>query len=441
MVLVCLFLMTLPLADERLLAFSLGGLTIEKWLGLLCFAYALGYAARRRPVATWSAPLLAFGGLYIVALVSWLAWGSSAPDSLFWSFGSEALLLLTMLWLVDNREKLRWALLASFASVALISAYTIREWLAGAATAGAGFRPGAMAGDANYFAADVVIALPLLFGFLEHGARWERWFCWGTMLMAVFASTLAASRGGSLGLTAAVLAYVLASRAPRSGKALLVAVILLVSLLAPGRLLTRWLRPTAVDTASALDRTELWTAAWAMLEAHPWRGIGIGQFKSQLPNYTPPGSDLDFIAHNTYLEIAAEMGLPGLGAFLALIGGALLSLGEVRRAAREHGDWLLDSTATGLSAGWLGFMVAGFFISAAFLRLFWLAVSLAAVLPGLAQHTRQTAGPGTQQASARRWPTADSARVSAYSGRDLGPPRSILPQRPRIGRWGALAKP
>ena len=78
--------------------------------------------------------------------------------------------ILLLLWftitLVDSTERLHHVLILIVASVAVASVYVIREWLPNRGYAG--YRPGGIATDANYFAlcaaAATVLAITLLKG-------------------------------------------------------------------------------------------------------------------------------------------------------------------------------------------------------------------------------------------------------------------------------------
>ncbi len=54
-----------------------------------------------------------------------------------------------------------------------------------------------------------------------------------------------------------------------------------------------------------------------MIKKHPFLGIGYGSFPYFIMEYSEIEVERD--AHNTYLRIAAEMGIPALLIFLLLI--------------------------------------------------------------------------------------------------------------------------
>jgi len=88
-----------------------------------------------------------------------------------------------------------------------------------------------------------------------------------------------------------------------------------------------------------VQRLAHWTAGWKMFEAQPWNGIGIGNYGVVYPVYAPPAwPDSMGHAHNYYLNIAAEAGLVGLTAYLALWAAAFW---QVWRACRRCAGYAL----------------------------------------------------------------------------------------------------
>ena len=87
--------------------------------------------------------------------------------------------------------------------------------------------------------------------------------------------------------------------------------------------------------------------------------------------------------------MAAELGVPGLLMFLAIIFFTFLSLGHSRRRALRNNSDLIYRVASGLQAGLVGFCISILFLSAAFLKLFWFAVFISACLPVLLALTQR----------------------------------------------------
>ena len=68
---------------------------------------------------------------------------------------------------------------------------------------------------------------------------------------------------------------------------------------------------------SASDRIIIWKGAINMIKAHPVLGIGYGSFPYFIMEYSEIEVERD--AHNTYLRIAAEMGIPALIIFITML--------------------------------------------------------------------------------------------------------------------------
>lgn len=95
------------------------------------------------------------------------------------------------------------------------------------------------------------------------------------------------------------------------------------------------------------------SVALRMIQAHPLTGVGYNQFSLHSPSFFPPDKDpakFPSGAHNIYLFLATEMGLPALLAFLFFIGVVLRSYWLVPR----------NSQTTSLIALFIGLLFIGF---------------------------------------------------------------------------------
>lgn len=110
-----------------------------------------------------------------------------------------------------------------------------------------------------------------------------------------------------------------------------------------------WTRlPVSVETWQQLTTYRLgaWAAAVEMIATEPWSGYGPGSYanESQVQRFAaeialrrrlpPPPPATTFVqAHQEYLQIAAEAGLPVLAAVLAALGGLFSGLLRLARSA------------------------------------------------------------------------------------------------------------
>ncbi|HEY6418048.1 MAG TPA: hypothetical protein VIX59_03510, partial [Candidatus Binataceae bacterium] len=77
------------------------------------------------------------------------------------------------------------------------------------------------------------------------------------------------------------------------------------------------------------------------------------------------------IAHNTYLQVAAEGGLTTLAPFLALMALALSNCRTARRIADERNEPKIADLAGAVRISILTFAVAAFFLTANYLVFYW----------------------------------------------------------------------
>jgi O-antigen ligase len=212
--------------------------------------------------------------------------------------------------------------------------------------------------------------------------RWQAWV-WTALYSAataVIAAGLLASwsRGAWLGAVAGILVVlVLRSRlaAILSGLAVLLLLAgLLMGAFSPDMVpapvaerladipayfgLTDVLSQAVTDeNFSVLERIAHWVAAQRMWAQAPWLGVGPGNYAQVYPQVRLlQWEDALGHAHNIYLNIAAETGLIGLAAYLALMITALVwvwrQLSAAARVVKIHGRW-----RAALMVGILGVLV------------------------------------------------------------------------------------
>ena len=72
--------------------------------------------------------------------------------------------------------------------------------------------------------------------------------------------------------------------------------------------------------SGSMDRQFIWRAGWKMFISNPWIGVGLGTFMFNFKSFII--ADYKYTAayaHNCYLQMASEMGIIGLLAFLSIL--------------------------------------------------------------------------------------------------------------------------
>lgn len=225
--------------------------------------------------------------------------------------------------------------------------------------------------DPNDLAYFLVVAMPLLI------ALPARKFLLpvGAVLAAGAAATF--SRGGGLALTFAALWLVARRGVSMRAVAVMVgglAVIGLGAVVFAGPVLDRALAEKSYIAATNVDTRELrWQAAARMLADNPVLGVGPGGFRSEYAGASR-NAEIDEqspVAHNIYLEIGAELGLPGLACFLGAIAMAFVATERVLRVSLNLRPMLA------VQASLIAALVASTFLSEQYYLPIWSLVAVA----------------------------------------------------------------
>jgi O-antigen ligase len=253
-------------------------------------------------------------------------------------------------------------------------------------------------GDPNEFAADLLVGLSLGAGLaISRGSRTSlRLLGLAAIPLCGLGIFLSVSRGG---LVAMVIVFIVATFA--AGRWRLAATLMLMAVAAGGIVYFTQFAPLparerVLTTNGGTGRTELWHVGLRMVKTHPLGGIGAGNYVSVSPEYTlEPGlirhSELIFTkepkpAHNTYLQVSAETGLPGLLLFLIVIGGCMGCALRAARIARRRNDVTLEGLSRSLFLAIVGLLAAYFFISQIHSKILWGLLALAPAVLAVARH-------------------------------------------------------
>jgi putative inorganic carbon (hco3(-)) transporter len=387
-----ILVLTASMPNHPVFEAPFAGLTVVKWLGITCCAYAFSRLLRceRQPafLKSWEAKFF----LVLVGIATLSFFTLSKTEGLTFSpmftYVSYLLLFFTTISVVNTYERLHRTLLVAIAGAALASLYVIREFQV---SGGTNLRPGYVAGDSNYFATCAVLVIPIAVYFAKmKTSRLQRWFCGLSLVLILLGFTLASSRGGLIGLCVAILYMIVFSGRSRRGAILTAVLLLPMMLLSPASPLSRMLHPGYGDFLGEQVRRDFWMAGLDMVRNHAVTGIGLGNFTAQSFTISREVEGKHGVACNTFLEVAAEMGIPGFLAYFAILVGALSSAGKLRAEGKRLNEDLLRYAGEGMQAGLLGFSAAAMFVSAEYQKPFWIIVALTATVPTLLR--RQSAG-------------------------------------------------
>ncbi len=383
---VTLFL--IPFDTHPILGYNLHGFTPIKVAGALAFGWAvLLVNNQQRPVQFPSRSRLYFGLVVAYLLYSMAAHGFNiGTDRLFWLV-SILMFYVTTVTLVDTKDKLLTSCVVLLLTMAVSSAYMVRQYLQYGAIH-EGFRPGGTVGDANYYSAVALAVLPVAY-FLgkRSGSKVLSLFSLGS-LAAIFAGLLVGqSRGGMLGLAAIMIVATYESSARIRTATFLCIAVFLVLTFSPINPLKRFLEADTASEGSTNAHILLVHAGAGMIRDYPLVGVGLGRFRSNSMAYADE-LKRPFMAHNSFLELAAENGIPLLILYLLM---CLAVIKDLTNAKSLHErDRVTHGILTGMRLGIIGFLVSATFISAEYQKMFWVLCFLAMAMSRIGPKSEHT---------------------------------------------------
>jgi len=363
--------------------------TVIKLLGMIGFAWAMLKIVARESGPIFESPqarlfVAMFIGIVISAALNESAFTAITKYLVF------VLFLPFVLVSVRTQARLRWVMYTLGLTMVIVVPYALRQ------TARYEGRMGVGVYEPNYFAANLLLLIPIPLAIASYQTvRWKRWAWMGASCVLIGALISTSSRGGYLGLLVAALVY--SARRWGVRRAVVVLMVLIIAALPTdlGRRARSAFDPDVrpapgVEESNRAHRALLW-GGLKMAHDAPLFGVGPQRFKDYSRRYS--GLNISYIAHNTYLELAAEGGLPVLIIFVLMY---LTALGALGRAARLTGGGPqtreLAAWAEAMRTGLIGFAIAGAFISAQFEKFFWVMMFLSIVVGRLAHdHTPTSA--------------------------------------------------
>src|SRR5260370_15794072 len=214
MILFYFLIFVLPLSQHLIWAQFVGDLTGIKYIGIVCVRYGIFHLAQRKALprffVSWQARF--FIALYVFVSISCLAFGQLRVNGHWISYTSFLAFFFITVSVVDTRSRLRWVVLSGIGSIGLASAYVLRDWQI-YHNLYAGYRPGYVVGDPNYFTVNALLFMPVALLLLrQKQPRWQRLFCLGCLTLAGGAGLVFAFRAGFPAFVASCLFFLLKSR-------------------------------------------------------------------------------------------------------------------------------------------------------------------------------------------------------------------------------------
>src|SRR5262245_319097 len=352
---------------------AMGTFPLVKIVAIIApLAYAYAQYRLGRPVIKWTVEVKMVIVMLLLAVL-FTPVAVSPGDSvaaLNEVFIKTVITFILIIGVVNTKERLRAIIKLTVLCGTWLAAFAIKNYATGNFTM-KGDRieglVGGMFGNPNDLAPALNILIPLAVAaaLMSAGAMRLLYAVCGLLLACGVVVTF--SRAGFITLAAAsgVMLWKF-GRGSRSSVTLgtLAAAVLLLSVFSGAyrsRLMTI-LDPNSDMSGSAQQRVELLGRGLDLFARHRSIGIGMGNFHMY--------SIREKVAHNGYVETAAELGIVGLLAYLIIILAPLRGLAKIERERVKPGARIdLDAKylSIGLQAALIAYMINSFFLSIQYL--------------------------------------------------------------------------
>lgn len=245
--------------------------------------------------------------------------------------------------------------------------------------------------DSNDIAYVLITLLPVpIFFILRNDGRIKKGLAISALSVSLIVILLTGSRAGLIGLGGALFLLIFTSNRSfkPSYKLVFLALIVVVVILYSGKInVDRYLTLTNISSDYNIDtefgRMKIWERSWQLLLRNPFTGVGtncspaaIGYLREELgliPRWQ--------VVHNSYLQVAVEVGLIGFGFFAYLIYKAFnrfFTIKNLRAPSGEAED--LSAIAGLLMIGFFGHLITAAFLTQGYSIFFTMFFAFSAIL-------------------------------------------------------------
>lgn len=327
-------------------------------IALLALIFALPSARRRRLPVELKVLLLLLAQM--ILCIPFAAWRGGAYDVVINKFSKGVIVAILIYMVATSVSEVRKLLAIQAGATALV---TIASVLVHHTDYGRlmGIQKGVLE-NPNDLAINIAINFPLCVAFFFAAKKTQSKLFWAVSLAFMSWGVIATySRSGLLAMvvTVVICIWEFGIRGKRTGLLVGAAFAGIVALIVVAATPNYLIRIESMvrgniegsgDRGSLEAREELLKDSLSIMARHPVFGVGPGNFASYTQTWR--------VAHNTYTELGAETGLPGLFLFLLMLG---LTFRKIRRTRKLPGYQTSGDIRLWTSALWaaMGAYAAG----------------------------------------------------------------------------------
>lgn len=326
-------------------------------------------------------------GIALILLAAWMV--LSVPFSIYpgegfkfltehlWKMLITLCLILAYGYTKESLDKMLWAFILAvgiFGVIAFISNATGRFSVVAEY-------------DPNENALLFVLTVPFVLWKMMASQGFKKVLMAGLLCLIVVGIVETQSRGGFLGLIAVAFVSLYQYRRVAKIRFVGIKIAAIIALLAgvlyfaggeqyTNRISTIFNTSSEYNYTSLSGRLTIWRQGFALMMDHPFLGVGVDSFETALGRTFRMDDGAWQTAHNSFLQVGAELGFPGLIAYCFIILSTILHLKKAaatqdvpKAAAGETSKKRLDLVTimgNSLLGSWAGFLVSGSLLSVAY---------------------------------------------------------------------------
>jgi len=311
---------------------------------------------------------------------SGLTQSGAATRECFTKYASFLMFFYLTISLINSEGRFKLVLWTAVSAMTLISIMAILQHT----KLGTDVRAGAMFYGPNYFGISLLLIIPIAFyNFFNSENMFGKSLSIVSFAILCLALAFTQSRGAMIGFVFVIMMLFWMPKR-KIASVFLILVMLGIGTAAFPKTFWRRVEMTRISGEiqheGAVSTTRRWQLAQAGLKIivdRPIFGVGIGNFFWESREYMPifPG-----LAHNMYIEVAAELGLIGFVLFMGIIIYTFKDLKMILKRAKGKNDLQFYYYAKSLLVGLTGFLISALFLHAEYEKFFWLVIFLTVCL-------------------------------------------------------------
>lgn len=365
---------------------ALWGLKLGKvFVALTVFLYFVS-PKKRQKISLSSFPQTKYiFGIIIFAILSILfsSYRRLSFNAVFVVYLKRWLFFYLMVKIINNgRDLIKINKVLVFSAI-LLAIFVITFKGAGRAAVGVGFDPN----DTAYI---MVTLIPIVYAMMVREKKIQKLILFIGLALMLYAIIRTRSRMGfvALILVSALIFLKLNKMALIKGGFVFIILLIIFSSLASA---VFWERISTIknlredyNITSRFGRIQVWTRGIELMLQNPVLGVGAGAFMvAEGLSHSDIGGKWS-AAHNSFIEIGAETGIPGLICFIGLIASSLCSLRNMKKRSSaspvlQNNIWLINA----LEISFYSYIISSLALSLAYSPLLYVLIAYCIILKKL----------------------------------------------------------